>query len=285
MDNTRLERDIEAYAASPITLFSGPSSAVFMMRSRFSPFEGEIQPSHHIKIGMNIGTTSQLYHRDEHHVLEAPWRRNGITVNLPGMKAVSKSAAVTMLGIAIDPGFMKKENGLSIDPSVLEELASRITMDAVAARHFRSLVACAEFHGCSTAFFEQELSAFLHRLSDSAGRIAVGGISPLDTRRLAQVQAFIRSGLSEDITVAQMAKAVTMDTTHFAKAFRGATGLTPYAYLTHARMDHAKTLLQMQTSVTEVALTVNYANPSKFAAAFRRCTGYTPTDWQKHHPV
>lgn len=253
------------------------------MRSRFSAFEGEIAPSCHIKIGMNIGRTGELYHQNDHHTLEAPWRRNGITVNLPGMNAIGRSSAITMLGLAIDPALIETSDNPDMNPSALEILASRVTMDAVAARQFRSLFSNAELHGCSTAFFEQEVTVFLQRLTIGATANRIGGVSALEPHRLRKVREFVEDRLSEDISVSQMAQTVQMDLTNFAKAFHSATGTSPYVYLTRRRMEYAKALLLSDKSVTEVALTVNYANPSKFAAAFRRCIGQSPTQWKGQH--
>ncbi|WP_093818460.1 helix-turn-helix domain-containing protein [Stenotrophomonas indicatrix] len=70
-----------------------------------------------------------------------------------------------------------------------------------------------------------------------------------------------------------------MEPTTFSRALRAATGMPPYAYLTQHRMQWAQCALSAGQSVTDVALACGYANPSRFAAAFRRVAGCTPSAW------
>ena len=61
--------------------------------------------------------------------------------------------------------------------------------------------------------------------------------------------------------------------------FREIFQMTPFAYLTRFRMEQAEKLLrQPGHTVTEVANRVGYANPGKFAIAFKRQFGITPKE-------
>ena len=60
--------------------------------------------------------------------------------------------------------------------------------------------------------------------------------------------------------------------------FRALFGTSVFAYLRQIRMEEARRLLlERHLNVTEVAQRVGYANPSKFAAAFRRQFGKSPS--------
>ncbi len=60
--------------------------------------------------------------------------------------------------------------------------------------------------------------------------------------------------------------------------FRAHFGTSVFAYLRKARMELAQELLRKRhLNVTEVAFRVGYSNPSKFAAAFRREFGVSPS--------
>ena len=62
------------------------------------------------------------------------------------------------------------------------------------------------------------------------------------------------------------------------QGFRSLYGTSVYGYLRDQRMETAWRLLaQRELSVSEVALRVGYANPSKFAAAFRKRFGFAPS--------
>ena len=56
-------------------------------------------------------------------------------------------------------------------------------------------------------------------------------------------------------------------------------GQTIAEHLRRLRMEHAAELLQRGTTVADAAVQVGYANPSKFAAAFKRAFGATPREW------
>ena len=70
------------------------------------------------------------------------------------------------------------------------------------------------------------------------------------------------------------------DVRSLTRAFRAATGYAPYEYLTFRRMERAKELLGTAETVMEIALQVGYSNPAKFAAAFRRFCGCSPSEWR-----
>jgi AraC family transcriptional regulator len=212
-------------------------------------------------------------------VIDCAWRRNGITVSLPNEKALSRSPAVSMIGMAIDLDQASADHDTPVSAQDFEPLATQITMDAVAARQLRALLSGADLHGLSSAYFYEGIGALLHRLATGRTIEVETGVYPLDARRLKTVLELMDASLGNDLAVLAMARAVDMDATNFAKAFRASTGLAPFAYVTRRRMKLACDLLASGHSVTSVALSVNYANPSKFAAAFKRCIGYTPTEW------
>jgi AraC-like DNA-binding protein len=92
-----------------------------------------------------------------------------------------------------------------------------------------------------------------------------------------------RQRLTEDLaatrSLAELARQSGLSGTRFKSGFRALFGTSAFAYLRGARMREAQRLLAGRAlSVTEVALRVGYANPSKFAAAFRRELGVPPSE-------
>jgi AraC-like DNA-binding protein len=91
-----------------------------------------------------------------------------------------------------------------------------------------------------------------------------------------------RSVLLEDVarswTVSDLAEAVGLSERQLKTGFRTRFGAPVYEYLQNARLSKAKTLLaDGDLSITDVALTVGYANPSHFAFLFRRTFGIPPS--------
>ena len=271
--------DLEPHVSSPLRYVSNSGGTIVLIRSRFRPFEGEMPPARHTKIGLNIGTTSRLYRRSEIGCLDTAWRRNGVTVSLPNDPGVGYSDAVTMIGLAVDFGALEWSDDKIHLPTALEPLATGVTVDTVTARLLRTLFSEAELHGCSDAFFDAGFDALVRRLSSGLAHAGNGEFSPLDERQLGLVCDLIEAHLATGLSVREMAASLCMDQTHFARRFRSSTGMAPFAYLTRRRIERAKAMLRRRQKIIDVAQAVGYANPSKFAAAFRRHTGLTPRVW------
>lgn len=87
------------------------------------------------------------------------------------------------------------------------------------------------------------------------------------------------SDLSHAWTVNELAQAVGISERQLKTGFRARFGAPVYEFLQSARLAMAKSLLEQSTlSITEVALTVGYANPSHFTFLFRRAFGVTPSE-------
>lgn len=105
---------------------------------------------------------------------------------------------------------------------------------------------------------------------------------PLDCRRLHRVDAFADAHLGDRISLRQMADAASVSPYHFIRAFRAATGLTPYEFILSKRMERARQAIQFQgKSVAEAAASVGYRNTSHFRKAFRRYFGLKPSQLTK----
>ncbi|MFB8828408.1 helix-turn-helix domain-containing protein [Azotobacter sp. CWF10] len=106
-----------------------------------------------------------------------------------------------------------------------------------------------------------------------------GGLADWQVKR---VTAYMREHLDEEIGLDELAALVSLSRFHFCTAFRRATGQTPHQWLVHLRIAQARQLLAIPgMSVTEIALSVGYQTSSAFAAAFRKVTGATPTDYRR----
>jgi AraC family transcriptional regulator len=93
---------------------------------------------------------------------------------------------------------------------------------------------------------------------------------------------FIEEHISERIELATLARLVRLTSFHFCRAFKQSFGMPPIRYQAKRRIEHAKLLLAMPTmSVTEIGLTIGFGCSSSFTAAFRKATGFTPTEYQR----
>ena len=128
--------------------------------------------------------------------------------------------------------------------------------------------------GASTRFH----ALIVHALATYAGvRRANIRSGALDARRLARVVEFIDAHLGEPISLDDLAAVAALSRFHFARAFRAATHLTPYGFLTARRMQRARELMVNTGLSTEaIAERVGYANVGHFREQFVREMGARP---------
>lgn len=88
---------------------------------------------------------------------------------------------------------------------------------------------------------------------------------------------YLRNHLEQPPTVLGLANIVGLNHMTMKRGFRRTFGSTVYQRLLRWRMQLAQDLLLNGHSVTDTALSVGYANPSKFAAAFKRYYGFNPS--------
>jgi len=121
----------------------------------------------------------------------------------------------------------------------------------------------------------------LIRHSGAPRRIAPikGGLAPWQLRR---IEAMIKDNLADDIALAQLASAVSLSKSHFARAFRHSAGVPPHQYQLHARVERAKQLLRRgDMPLTEIGFACGFGTQSQFIRAFRSKVGVSPGVWQR----
>jgi AraC family transcriptional regulator len=100
--------------------------------------------------------------------------------------------------------------------------------------------------------------------------------------QLKRVTEYMRAHLDQPIGLEELAELVGLSRYHFCTAFRLSAGLTPHNWLTEQRMALARQLLaEPRISISEIALSVGYATPSAFSAAFRKAVGVTPRNFRR----
>ncbi|MFD0275167.1 GlxA family transcriptional regulator [Kitasatospora sp. NPDC127111] len=98
---------------------------------------------------------------------------------------------------------------------------------------------------------------------------------------LAAVRAWMLDDLARRHTVDELAHRAHMSRRTFIRRFQQETGTSPMAWLTAARIDWARELLETTTTpVEQVARLSGLGSPAAFRAAFHRCVGTSPADYR-----
>lgn len=259
--------------------FASDDGAVVLLRHRFDATEGDMGQPGQLRLGLLLRGGGRLYQRTAAATLQAHWLPGQFNVVLPGDHGSYASPSLELLGLAIDT------HRLLQDPAALgdlQPLAARLHRDPVIASVLQALWCTAQADACLPGFLQQGAQVVLQRLrqlSTQAPAARRQPTAPLSASRLQRLQDYIDQQRAQPLDVAALAAAVQMEVSTFSRALQAATGITPYAFLTRQRMHWAQQALHSGHSVTEVALACGYANPGKFAAAFRRVAGCTPSAW------
>ena len=92
----------------------------------------------------------------------------------------------------------------------------------------------------------------------------------------------INENLSSEISLEEISKRVEISPFYFSKLFKEETGENFIEYITMARMQRAKELLQDRSlSIKEISGEAGYADPNYFSKLFKKVVGMTPTEYRE----
>jgi AraC family transcriptional regulator len=158
--------------------------------------------------------------------------------------------------------------------------------DPITSRLLLSAADALEGSAALDALFRHQLTDLLatrllaaHTGSPATFRPIMGGLSP---RVLGRAIERLRSDSDADVSLAALASDAGLSRFHFCRAFKESTGLSPHAWLRQHRLEQAMNMLRdTDVSVVSVAAALGYSSQTAFAAAFRKLTGETPSDWRR----
>jgi AraC-like DNA-binding protein len=98
---------------------------------------------------------------------------------------------------------------------------------------------------------------------------------------ITRAKEFIVEHQAEDLSLGEVAKAVSTSTFYFCKMFKKSTGLNFTNYLSRIRIERAKNLLlNPNLRVSEIAFEVGFQSLTHFNRVFKRIIGQSPTEYR-----
>jgi AraC-like DNA-binding protein len=143
--------------------------------------------------------------------------------------------------------------------------------------------------GCDRLFLEGKVLELLslamseldQRATD-ASRPAQIMLSARDRQRLHEARDLLVSDLESTWLLRDLARTVGLNENKLKHGFRQIFGNSVYAYLQDQRMKAAASMLARgEDSVTNIALSVGYANPAHFSKIFRRYFNVSPSHYAR----
>lgn len=129
----------------------------------------------------------------------------------------------------------------------------------------------------------ERLESLAFSLFDLASRES-GGAQAGSTRdvRMIFAKRLMQEFLDGPLTMAQVARELHLSRFTFARRFRAAAGMAPYAYLSSLRIERSKRqLASTKLSIDEIAQRNGYCSIAHFSSAFHRIVGCSPTTFRK----
>jgi len=98
---------------------------------------------------------------------------------------------------------------------------------------------------------------------------------------ISRARQFIAEHQGDDLSLAEVARAVNTSTFYFCKLFKKATGLNFTEYLSRVRIEKAKNLLlNPNLRISEIAYAIGFQSLTHFNRVFKKITGESPTEFR-----
>lgn len=105
------------------------------------------------------------------------------------------------------------------------------------------------------------------------------GLVPWKLRRVVD---YLEARLPERVDLANLAALAGLSQSHFSRAFKASTGMSPYRWQLDARIRRAQALLiDPRASLDQVAEATGFADAVHFGRTFRKLTGAAPGAWRR----
>lgn len=98
----------------------------------------------------------------------------------------------------------------------------------------------------------------------------------LGAPRFAELNAWMRDHLSDDLSVERLARKAAMSERNFARAYAAETGVTPAKAVERMRAEAARTALERGGGIQEIARKTGFGDPERMRRAFVRLYGAPP---------
>ncbi|WP_277374186.1 AraC family transcriptional regulator [Pseudomonas sp. AA-38] len=163
-------------------------------------------------------------------------------------------------------------------------LARQVTLDAEAYRLTQGLQALLQ----SSAADDERLFSLSRQLCDYLlGRDQGACERTQQNARLApwqerRAKELLAGSLSGRLYIAEVAQQCAMSRSHFSRAFKRSTGLSPQEWVINLRIETAQRMLsQSRRSLTEIGQDCGFCDQAHFTRTFNRRVGMSPNRWRQ----
>ena len=211
---------------------------------------------------------------------------------------IDPGAPLRLTNIHIDPAFLWPAGDAPLTPRFLampfshsDAFENRLAAGTQAARDIAALMLDVEreFDRRESEYALMvrskltELFVTLLRETDYLDEKAVQGAAAQHADTVRAAIDYIRAHLIEPITLRDIASAVQMSPNYFCSVFRKTAGVTPWDYITSARVELAMRFMEQcpDETLLNVAVRAGFNNTQNFNKMFAKHTGCTPSEYRR----
>lgn len=270
----------------PLSMALDPSGSA-IAHWKHEPLHDVVEPmSHHVIMAYN-GLMQRMERRTGKSIALGTFRRGVLIIIPEGSSSrwdIPKPVDVVQLYL---PNQVLKRVADEANTATPIDLLERTAHpDPIVSRLLLSAADVLESNEALDTLFRHQLIELLatrllaaHTGSPTTAQPAMGGLSP---KVLLGAIERLRSDSEADVSLAALASDAGLSRFHFCRAFKESTGLSPHAWLRQHRLEQAMNMLRdTNESVVSIAAALGYSSQTAFAAAFRKLTGETPSDWRR----
>ncbi|GAA6621452.1 helix-turn-helix domain-containing protein [Scytonema sp. NUACC26] len=244
-----------------------------------------IAPGHLVTV--HYGNSATLEWTAEGRTKRAIFAPGDITIN-PFRNSVKPQweERAEFILVAIEPQLITRIADESMPTGRIEMVMRFDVRDPLIEHIALALMSEVEQGGLTNRLYAESLANALafhlvknYSASPSHTQVYSGGLSP---RQLQRAIDYINDHLDQTISLTDLANAVEVSSSHFARAFKQSTGIPPHKYLTQQRIMRAKNLLSnTNLPLTEISLELGFSSQGHFTTVFRQLTGVTPKSYRQ----
>lgn len=263
------------------------SSGAGIAHWKHDPLHDVVKPmSHHVIMAYN-GVMQRMERRSGKSVAIGTFRR-GVLIIIPegSSSRWDIPRPVDVVQLYLPDATLKRvahEAGTAGPADLLERTAHP---DPITSRLLLSAADALGGNEALDTLFRHQLTDLLatrllaaHAGTQTTFQPTLGGLSP---KVLLRAIERLRSDSDADVSLDALASDAGLSRFHFCRAFKESTGLSPHAWLRQHRLEQAINMLRdSDESVVSIAAALGYSSQTAFAAAFKKLTGETPSDWRR----
>lgn len=172
-------------------------------------------------------------------------------------------------------------------PGVTSLSAETASRDIVLANLARALLPALEKPDEANALFVDQMTTAIgtYLIQRYGGKSEATSIRVRSLSRAQEnlAKSLLLENLDGNVSISEVAQVCNLSRGYFIRAFRETTGMTPYQWVLHERIERARHLLRRSdTSLAEVAISCGFADQSHFTRVFASIVGTTPGTWRRN---